>query len=123
MSFQFYTVLHLLGVVLLFASLGGLAVHAAVGADKEAGGSVRRTLVIGHGIALVVLLVAGFGILGKKYPGAAWGGWLVGKLAIWLVLGAALALFKRRPRAAVPLFFGAVLLGATSAWLAVYKPF
>lgn len=128
MGYEVYKVLHLLGVVTLFFSLGGMtlqalavpATGAAEGAPPAPGRAVLSAL---HGVAMVLLLVAGFGALAKLglmqggLPGWAWG-----KLAVWLLLGGAPALIKRQPRLALALCFALPLVGALAAWLAVAKP-
>jgi hypothetical protein len=121
---SFYVVMHLVGIMLLFCGLGGLAVHAAVGAVPEAGGRVRTLLVIAHGVGLVLILVGGFGLLAKKlHISGSWPAWVYAKLLVWLALGGVLALFKRKPALARPLLLGSVALGGAAAYLAVYKPF
>jgi hypothetical protein len=121
---SFYLLLHVVGIMLLFIGLGGLAVHAALGAAPDAGGKVRTLAVIAHGVGLVLVLVGGFGLLAKKLQiSGDWPGWVYLKLAVWLALGAGISLFKRAPALARPLLLGAVVLGGVAAWAAVHKPF
>ncbi len=123
MSYELYKVLHIVGVVMVIAALGGVAVHAANGGTRIAN-AVRRPLAALHGLGLLVILVAGFGLLARL--SLVRGGlplWIYGKLAIWLVAGALLAIPYRRPAVARPvLMIGLPLLGLLAAWLAVYKP-
>jgi hypothetical protein len=122
-SYEVYKVLHLLGVVCVFAALGGVAVHAANGGQRQ-GNTLRRVVSALHGLGLLVILIAGFGLLARLELVA--GGlpmWVYGKLALWLVAGALLVIPYRRPAAARgTLMFGLPLLGAIAAWLAIYKP-
>lgn len=121
LSYGVYKIFHLLGMLLVFAAAGGVAVHAAVGGDKEAN-PLRRTVAIGHGIGLVLMLVAGFGMLAKIGASVA-SGWLLTKVAIWLVLGASTVLpYKVRGLAGAMLSL-LPLLGALAAYMAIYKPF
>jgi hypothetical protein len=122
-SYEAYKVLHLLGVVCVIAALGGVAVHAGNGGQRQ-GNALRRVISALHGLGLLVILVAGFGLLARLDLVS--GGlpmWVYGKLALWLVAGALLAIPYRRPAAARgTLMIGLPLLGAIAAWLAVYKP-
>jgi hypothetical protein len=118
MSLLAYKVLHLLAVAYLFAALGGAAWHAAHGGRREGAG---KGATIAHGLALVVLLVSGFGMLAKL--GVGFPGWAWAKLLLWLLLGAAGALPYRKPAWARSLFWLLPLLGGAAGWLALTKPF
>lgn len=120
-SLELYKLLHLLGMMMVFVALGGVALHAATGASRQANPN-RRTLAVLHGVGLVLMLVAGFGML-ARLGGSMSGGWLWTKVAIWLVLGGSTVLpYKSRGLA------GAMLgllpfLGLLAAYMAIYKPF
>jgi hypothetical protein len=122
MSLAFYKVLHLFSAFLLFAALGGLTLAAlARSSDRDRS---RKLAGMSHGIALVLLLVTGFGALAKlaiSNP-ADWPGWVWAKVAIWLALGAALTV-RRFPGAAALLWWLWPILGGVAAWLAIVKPF
>ena len=113
MSYEIYKVLHLIGLVTLFASLGALAV---IPADR------RKPFMMLHGIATVVMLVAGFGLLARLQLMHNLGAWVYGKAAIWLVLGATPVVLRRKPNAALPVLLVSLVLGAIAAILAIYKP-
>lgn len=120
MSYQFYKVLHLTGIVMTFLALGGAAMHGMNGGGEN---KSRKFASAMHGIGLTLALVGGFGLLAKlqlKFP---WGGWALTKLGIWLVLGGMISVFLRKPAASKPAWFVLVLLFITAASLAVYKPF
>ena len=119
MPADFYEVLHILGIAWLFAALGGAVMHALNGGDK-ASNKARKLMAASHGIALVIILVAGFGLLGKK--GLAWGLWVYAKLVLWLLMGASLTLIQKKPALARAFWFALPLLAAAGAYLAVYKP-
>ncbi len=108
MSPAFYHVAHLVGLILLFLGFGGMAGGYSKGAMKF------------HGTGLLILLVAGFGLIAKlklSYTAP----FVIAKLVIFLVLGALPVLLKRRvlpPGAAVIL---AVVLGACAAYLGYVK--
>jgi hypothetical protein len=115
MSPVFYHYLHLIGVILLFTSVGGmLAVAGGVS-------SARKLVGILHGVGLLILLVAGFGWLAKSgnvYPKYVWV-----KVGIWVVLGVLpLIVRKRVVQPGVGVALG-ILLGAVAAYLGYFKPF
>ncbi len=118
MSLLFYKVLHVLALAYLFAALGATAWHAAHGGRREAAG---KGATLAHGLAMVVLLVSGFGMIAKL--GVGFPGWVWAKLALWLLLGAAAALPYRKPSWAGALFWLLPLLAGAAAYLALYKPF
>ena len=121
MSLNFYKLVHLFGVLVLFMSLGGATLLAIEG--HKASKSTRMLVGIGHGVALLVILIAGFGALAKL--GLIWPlpGWVWAKLALWMLLGAALMIPLRLPQLARPLWFLLPVLGGLIVWLAIYKPF
>ncbi len=118
MSLLFYKVLHVLALAYLFAALGGAAWHAAHGGRREGAG---KGAMIAHGLAMVVLLVSGFGMIAKL--GVGMPGWAWAKLVLWLLIGAAGALPYRKPEWAGGLFWLLPLLGGLAGYLALYKPF
>lgn len=113
MTYEFYKVLHLAGLIGLFASVGAIAL---VSPEK------RKPFMIVHGVSLTVMLVAGFGLLARLELVRELPLWANLKLGIWILLGGLPVLFKKKPRLAMPLFFVAIALGAAAAWIAVNKP-
>lgn len=121
--YQAYKIVHLVGVMLTFAVLGGLMLTVANGATKQ-NSKVRKLIGMTHGIALFVVLLGGFGLLARLgITHGGFPGWVWGKLTIWVLLGIMLAVPYRKPELARPLFFLMPVLGAIAAWLAIYKPF
>lgn len=134
MSYSTYKILHLFGLMLVFLSLGGLTIQAlstpalptGEGDGDAAGGAVapkppaKAVLFAMHGVGMLLLLVAGFGILAKLKLG--FPAWVHPKLLIWLILGAAPVIAKKAPPARVPLLFVVSLLGLAAAYLGVMKP-
>jgi hypothetical protein len=119
-----YKVVHLIGIMLAFAALGGVMLTVANGATKQTS-RVKKLIGITHGVAMFVVLLGGFGLLArlKIVQSASFPGWVWGKLTIWLVLSVMLAVPYRKPELALPLFFLLPVLGGIAAWLAIYKPF
>ncbi len=121
MSALTYKILHLLGVLLAFTALGGATLRALAGTGEDAAG--RKLAGITHGVALLLILISGFGMLAKlgyDFPFPLWV-WL--KIVIWLLIGASVAVIRRLPAQATTFWFALPVLGAAAAYLAIYKPF
>ena len=121
MSYEFYKVLHLLGLMLLFFSLGGYTLKGA----PEGPGAKRAKILLAvtHGVGLLFLLVAGFGLLAKLQLMKGIPVWAWCKLVVWLAFGAAPVAIKRTPALVRPVWAALVLLGTLAAYLAIFKPF
>ena len=120
MSYELYKILHIVGLSLVTLSLGGVAAHVINGGTK-ASNTWRKGTMITHGIGLVLLFVAGFGMLAKlgirSFPL-----WVVGKIVVWLVLGAAVAVLYRKPHLSKVMWIVIPLLVGVATVLAVTKP-
>ena len=100
--------LHLAGVFALFASLGATML----------GGSGRKGSAILHGISLTVILLVGFAMLKKPPMNEYW--WMV-KLGLWLFIGAAPALARRKVLPAPAVLGLTVAAAALAGWLGLMK--
>ena len=121
MSYQFYKVLHLAGILGLFLSLGALIMHSCHGGEKKFKG--RKMMIITHGISLLVIFVAGFGLMARlNMMGSGWPLWIYIKVGIWLALGGAVALIARKTQWAGGLFWTILTIGVLAAWVANFKP-
>ncbi len=118
LSLTFYKLLHLFGVLVLFTALGGLVAVAAAGGSNE---RLHKLAGMAHGIALVIVLVAGFGLVARNAFSGGWPPWVWLKLGIWALFGAATMVIHKAGRAATWLLFALPLLGAVAAWLALYR--
>ena len=115
--------LHLLGIFLLFAALGGVIVRRLVAADAGTDAPKDRASRLAgmtHGLALLLLLVTGFGMLGVLHLGFPVWAWC--KLAIWLIFGGIVVAVRKSAAAARWLWWLLPLLGLAAAWLALTKP-
>ena len=121
MSFQFYKVIHMLGLFLLFSSFGGMITHRMRGGDKKF--AEKRSLMLLHGFGLACLLVAGFGLLARLNLHATWPGWVWAKIGIWLILGVSPALIFRKNKVGLTEWLMVIALGGCAAYLANFKPF
>ena len=108
--------------MLLFASLGGVAVLGLRGGEEREVGPVRKLLTIMHGVALIVVLVAGFGLMARLGIMSGWPTWIYVKLALWLVLGGALTLVRKTPELGRVWLLLLPLVGGAAAWVAFTHP-
>lgn len=120
MSYEFYKVLHLAGILMTFCGLAGVLALRMAGPDLP---SARKLFFLTHGVGLVIALVGGFGLAARLNMFAQLPIWVWAKIVIWVLLGGAIALAKRRGQIGTPLLVLFIGLGITAAWLAVNKPF
>ena len=129
-SYGVYRLIHFFGIFLLLTSLGGAVMRGMMGTvsttalSTDGGASdrrMRRLVALSHGIAMLLILTGGFGMLARLDIGMP--GWVFGKLAVWLALGAMLALARRMVGAARALWLAVPVLALIAAWLAYTKPF
>ncbi len=106
MDYQTYKLIHLIGIFTLFFSLGSLFTKYNKGA------------VMGHGIALLILLVAGFGMEAKGDIG--WPLWMIAKIVIWVAFGAAIVLAKRKVIEGKIAWISMIALGTLAAYLGLF---
>lgn len=117
MSYEWYKILHIVGFLMVFMALGGMALRAA---DQSTASGIGRKLTgIGHGLGLIIVLVSGFGMLAKLSLG--FDAWVIGKLVIWLLLGGILVLIRRLPQFSTLFYWALPILGGLAAWLALFK--
>lgn len=119
---DFYEIVHIIGIAMLFAAMGGVAVHAANGGTR--GASRTRTLVaIVHGLGALLVLTGGFGMMARMgMQMGSFPGWLLVKLLVWLLVSGIILLPYRSPALAKPFFIGLPLLAGLAAYMALYKP-
>ena len=116
LSYHAYKLIHLLGIFLLLLSLGGQLVQS----EME---SWRKLLKASHGVGLLLLFVAGFGLiarLGVEWP---WPAWIYLKLFIWILLGTLPAFARRTASSGKVLWWPVLGLATFAAYLATFKPF
>ncbi len=122
MPYEFYKILHLIGLILLFSGLSSALALKMAGVPFQ--GPVKKMAFITHGTGLLFMLVAGFGMMARLGMMAdPTPGWVWAKIGIWLLLGLAVSMAKRKGQIGWPLIVLFAGLGATAAWLAIAKPF
>jgi hypothetical protein len=118
MPYQFYQIIHLIGVFMVFIAYGGLIVRSATGSQDR---GIRRLGVLTSSIGLFLILLGGFGLLARLNYG--WPGWVLVKIVIWVVLGALIAVINRKPEYSQLTWWTTILLGVIALLLVVLKPF
>jgi hypothetical protein len=123
MSYEAFKVIHLLSVLMLFAVLGGAAVHAINGGTRERN-AARRLMAGLHGLAMLLILATGAGLLARlDLMRGGVPAWVWGMVALWLAAGVLLVLPARRPGLARPMLWAILpLMALGAACLGVYKP-
>ncbi len=121
MSYEIYKIIHLVAIVLLFSGLVGLLTVQMSGGVIA--GKVKSMVFISHGVGLTVLLISGFGLAARLGLTSGLPGWIYAKLAIWLILGGAISLVKRKGLIGWPLFISLIAIFTITAIIAILKPF
>ncbi|MEX1116541.1 MAG: hypothetical protein WEB53_14935 [Akkermansiaceae bacterium] len=102
--------LHLAGTFALFTSLGATLLA----------GSGKKGASILHGISLLLILLVGFAMLKKPPMDQSW--WMI-KIGLWLFIGVAPALAKRKVLPAYVVLVLCIAAAVGAAWLGLRKPF
>lgn len=121
MTFEFYKILHLTGLICLFFGFGGLLVSAYSGVTLKSSAKIMGFAT--HGLGLLFILVGGFGMLAKSGQMSQLPGWIHAKIAIWLLMALGVSLVKRKGHIGWPIATLLIVLGTTAAILAINKPF
>jgi hypothetical protein len=117
-----YEIIHIIGIAMLFAAIGGVAIHAANGGSK-ANTSTRGFMAALFGTGSFLILLGGFGMMARL--GIVRGmppGWILVKMVIWLLLSAIVLVPYRKPALAKPFAILLPLLAGLAVYMAVYKP-
>lgn len=107
---SFYQVLHIVGISMVFLGYGALLARSMAAPENV---SIRKLGSITSGIGLLLILIAGFGLipkLGHSYTET----WILVKLIIWLILGGLIVLINRKPQLAMLLWCLLIALSATA---------
>ncbi len=120
MSLAAYKILHLFGLALVLVALGGLSVHAFRGEEGQ-DPPKKGLLAATHGVGMLLMIGAGFGML-HALGGGMMPGWIHPKMLLWVILGAAYSVLKRKPSAAMVMWLLIPVIVALGAAIALYKP-
>jgi hypothetical protein len=122
-SYPFYKIMHFVGIFVMLVALAATCMHAAMGGTK-AENPFRKALGAAHGIAALLILTGGFGMLARM--GIVQGGlpvWVLLKITIWVALAAAMALPYLSRTWARGLLVAMPVLAALAGATALLKPF
>lgn len=114
MSYAFYKIIHVVSIVLFFALY-----MSAVRKDRD----IKKEVIF-SGVALILILVSGMGLIAKiGIPhGTGWPLWLQLKLGIWVFIAiAGHTIMKRFAKHKLKFFWLAFLLLTCASYLANYK--
>lgn len=114
-----YYLLHLLGILLVFSGYGVLIARGLLGSDSRA---LRKFGAMTSGIGALAILIGGFGLIAKLPYADYTLPWVLIKFAVWLALGAMLAVINRKPQLGQVWFWTILVLGLIAVWAAYYKP-
>ena len=110
----YYQLLHVLSLIVLTA-------HTFMAFANPAPENRRRTMMI-TGIAALLMLVSGFGMLAvQKIPYTA--GWVIVKIFCWLGVSAVAGLAYRRPQLRGALSLVTLVLIAVALTMVFFRPF
>jgi hypothetical protein len=117
MDYTVYKLIHYVGIFTLMFSLGSLFTK------------YNKAAVMGHGIALFLILLGGFGMQAKMKAAyvaqfdSGFPNWMIAKFAIWLIFGAAIVLAKRDILKGATAWLVMIGLAFAAAYLGFMKPF
>ncbi len=111
MNPNIYQVLHIIGIAMVFLGYGALLARSMAAPENV---SVRKLGSITSGIGLLLILVAGFGLISKLGHSFS-SPWLIVKMVIWLLLGYLIVLINRKPNLAVLIWWLLIALCAIAA--------
>lgn len=122
LSLAVYKTIHYLGIFTLVTALVAALARASgrASGDPAIPDPWRGRLAAAHGVALLLVLLGGFGMLAKL--GAGFPGWAMAKLGIWLVAAGLIAL-RKSPSAAAWGVVMVPLLAVLAGVIAYTKPF
>lgn len=101
---------------MIFMGYGALIARSLM---KSGDSSVRKLGSITSGIGLLLVFVAGFGMMAKLGHSIT-APWLIVKILVWAALGSVIVLINRKPELAKKLWWGIIGLGALAATMVYY---
>lgn len=118
-SYATYKLVHYLGLFLIFTGLGGVFFAFLNGSSFK--GKAKAIVFSTHGLGMFFALVGGFGMLARIGITGGLPNWIYIKLLVWVFLGLAIAIAKRKPSIVSLLLI--LLIGLIAPWAAMNKPF
>src|SRR5690554_5172311 len=112
MSYNFYNILHVIGVIFLV----GFTFYAFAGPSSK----TKKWVMSAGGIMSLIVFVSGFAML---FPTWGFKGWAVIKLVVWLAISAFAGLAYRREKLRGVLMLVTIALVSVAVWAVMTKPF
>ncbi|MCM8532854.1 MAG: hypothetical protein NE330_16925, partial [Lentisphaeraceae bacterium] len=104
MRLAIYYPIHFIGIFLLFLAVGGMCLYARNGGEKADNPS-RKFLAITHGIALLMVIVGGMGLMtAYQIHKPQMPAWIIIKMVIWLFFGFSSMLIYKFPKLSTVFF-------------------
>jgi hypothetical protein len=120
MSIEFYRILHIVSLSVVLIALGGASFATYSAGGKPA--SLKKYFGMLHGIGVLVMFVAGFGMLAKMGIIGALPSWALIKMTLWLILGGWIAVvYKLAVKHPLIAALVPVILVALGSATAIYK--
>jgi hypothetical protein len=123
LSYQFYKLIHFLGIWVLFFSFGAGYLYLKDQAAKGLKEVRPKVVVISNSVGLVFILLGGFGMLARLGIHWPWPNWIALKFAAWVLLGFTMMIVKRRLVPPVAFAGLALLIATLAGYLGIWKPF
>ena len=84
MSYIFYKIFHLSFIFVLLLTLGSLWAFYSLDVNRK--NKIRKYLLLFHGISILFIFIAGFGLIAKLKIPSPWPAWIYIKIGLWLLL-------------------------------------
>ncbi len=120
MSYEVYKTLHFFGLIVAVLAVGGIFIQAKLQPANAI--AYKRPMMIAHGIGVIIMLIAGFGLLARLNLMHPMPAWVWPKLLIWFYLGVAPTLVMRVPKIRDLVIWATPFILVTAAAFAVFKP-
>jgi len=121
--YALYKLIHLSGIFVLLTVVAMLVMPILRGGTRD-DHPRRRILYVVHGVASFFVLLGGFGMLARLgIVSGGLPGWIIAKLAIWVLLTGAILLPYRSASTARLVMVAQPALAVVAAAIALYKPF
>lgn len=120
MPYEFYKVLHFLGLILTLSGLIGLMASFLI-TSSELPKKLRVLWMSMHGTGLLIILVSGFGLAARLGLVGGLPTWVKAKIGVWVVVGLIVVMI-RKMKLQIKIWLPLVLaLFTLAAYLAVNK--
>ncbi len=120
MRYAIYYPIHFIGIFLLLLSIGGMCIYCRNGGAKKDNPS-RKFLAITHGIALLMVILGGMGLMKALHAFNPMPTWILVKLSIWVIFSLSSLLIYKIPKLSTLFLFLFLLLAVFAGMTAKFK--